>query len=243
MIDLNAATLKDIVTQDFRAAAVFERYSLDFCCRGGMTIDEACKAKGVIKDLVIAEVHGLAPRQGAGEESYETTALDALIGHIVTTHHTYVRTMIPVLGAHTQKVATVHGPNHPEVIEIAAGFARVAEELQHHMMKEEGVLFPYIIALAGAAQAKNPIHRPPFGSARNPIRMMEAEHRAAGDELYEIRGLSSGYAPPPDACTTFKVTYQELQEFERDLHRHVHLENNILFPKAIALEDRLLSTA
>lgn len=243
MMDVNEATLKEIVTRDFRAAAVFERFSLDFCCTGGMTIDEACEAKGVKKELVIAEVHALSPHQGAGEQAVQTMTLNALINHIVSTHHAYVRTMIPVLATHTQKIATVHGGNHPEVIDIAAGFARVAEELQHHMMKEERMLFPYLVALAEAAQSNSPIHRPPFGSARNPIRMMEAEHQAAGDELYEIRRLSSEYAHPPDACTTFKVTYRELQEFERDLHRHVHLENNILFPKAIALEDRFFSAA
>ncbi len=111
------------------------------------------------------------------------------------------------------------------------------------MMKEEQVLFPYIDRLVDASNKSAPVQRPPFGTVKTPIRMMETEHTAAGDELYEIRSLSSGYTPPPDACTTFKVTYQELQEFEEDLHRHVHLENNILFPKAIELEERLFSTA
>jgi regulator of cell morphogenesis and NO signaling len=240
--DISTSTLKEIVTDDFRVAAIFEKYSLDFCCRGGKTIEEACVDKAVNKDSVLLEVTKLQRRDEPLADSFSNLSLTALIRHITTTHHSFVRKMVPILLTHTRKVAAVHGANHPEVVEIAAGFERVATDLQSHMMKEERVLFPYIDTLVDASNGTESVRRPPFGNAKNPISMMEAEHQAAGDELYEIRRLSSNYTPPGDACTTFKVTYQELQEFERDLHQHVHLENNILFPKAIALEEELFSS-
>ncbi len=243
MADITTATLKEIVTEDFRAAAIFEKYSLDFCCRGGKTIEEACRDKAVSTESVLGEVHDLLQDGESPGDVPEEMSIPSLIHHIVDTHHAYVRKMVPVLLAHTAKVATVHGPHHPEVVEIARVFAQVAVDLQNHMMKEERVLFPFIESLVDAAGGTAPVNRPPFGSARNPIRMMEEEHRVAGDELYEVRKLSGTYTPPADACTTFKVTYQELREFERDLHRHVHLENNILFPKAIALEEQVFANA
>ena len=241
MSNLFASTIKEIVTDNFRAAAVFEKYSLDFCCGGGKTIEQACKEKSVNPTRVLADLERASAQQTSHGETFSEMSLDKLIEHIVDTHHVYVRNAIPSLLAHTRKVASVHGERHPEVIEIADRFAAVAGELQKHMMKEEVILFPYIKAIARASMEKTTVERPPFQTAQNPIRMMEAEHRVAGDEMYEIRSLSTGYAPPADACTTFKVTYQELQQFELDLHTHVHLENNILFPKAVALEQTVLS--
>jgi regulator of cell morphogenesis and NO signaling len=237
MNDLRTLTIKEIVTHDFRTAAVFEKYSLDFCCGGGKTIDQACKEKEIDASRVFDELLGHAP--SSVPSPFSQMDMSDLISHIVGTHHAYVRGAIPALLTHTQKVATVHGGRHPEVIEIARRFKAVAGELQAHMMKEEQILFPYIRSLDQAEkQGTSPV-RPPFGSARNPIAMMEAEHQSAGSEMYEIRSLSNAYTPPADACTTFKVSYLELQQFELDLHTHVHLENNILFPQAIALEERL----
>lgn len=236
---LHSNTLKAIVTEDFRAAMVFEKYSLDFCCNGGVTIDQACATRKVDPAVVLSELDrllGTPPPSGTRTEEWET---EALIDHILAVHHEYVRTAIPVLSLHTEKVARVHGERHPEVITIAQHFARVAGELQHHMMKEERILFPYIRALAVARREGTRPETPHFGSAANPIMMMEAEHAAAGDTLYAVRSLSNNYTVPQDACTTYQVTYQELRQFEEDLHRHVHLENNILFPSAIALEQSL----
>lgn len=241
MTDLSKATLKEIVTDDFRAAAVFEKYSLDFCCRGGRTVEEACIEKAVDKTSVLSELQQRLLCDKPALDSFGGLSLSALISHIVATHHAYVRKMVPVLLTHTAKVATVHGANHQEAVRIARLFDVVAAELQEHMAKEEQVLFPYIDMLVRASERHEECPRPPFGTIQNPVRMMEAEHRAAGDGLYEIRSLSSNYAPPADACTTYKVTYQELQEFEMDLHQHVHLENNILFPKAVALEAKHLA--
>ena len=239
MNTIQAATIKEIVTDDYRTAAIFEKYSLDFCCGGGKTIEQACKEKSVDPAMVFEDLKNAPGRSSGPGDRFHSMEPDALIEHIVNTHHAYIRQVLPSMFTHTQKVASVHGERHPEVMEIAARFAVVAGELQRHMTKEENILFPYIKALVHAKKTNAAIQRPPFGSAQNPIRMMEAEHASAGDEMYEIRLLSSSYTPPPDACTTFKVSYLELQQFELDLHQHVHLENNILFPHAIAIEQQV----
>lgn len=241
MEDIKNATIKSIVTDDYRAAAIFEKYSLDFCCKGGVTIEQACADRRVDAGAVYAELEQLGNDKSGTAPAYAHWPLDELILYIVNVHHKYVREAIPVLFTHTKKVAAVHGPGHPEVTEIAAHFESVAAELQNHMIKEEQLLFPYIIALQNAKRNNTQFQRPPFGTAQNPIRMMEAEHQAAGDAMYAIRSLSSNYLPPDDACTTYRVSYQELQQFEKDLHQHVHLENNILFPKAIAMEQELFA--
>ncbi len=241
MTDLKKATLKEIVADDFRAAAVFEKYSLDFCCRGGATLDQACLERGLNRETVLADVREALQDTPARADSWKELSMSALIDHIVSVHHAYVRRAIPVLLAHTKKVAEVHGARHSELLEIEARFAGVAADMEMHMMKEERMLFPYIKMLDSASQGGERVSPPPFGTAQNPIHMMEMEHQAAGDEMYAIRALSANYAPPADACTTYRVTYQELSEFERDLHQHVHLENNVLFPAAIALEAKLFA--
>jgi regulator of cell morphogenesis and NO signaling len=236
---ITTMTIKDIVTDNFQTAAVFEKYSLDFCCRGGKTINEACTEKGIAADTVISDLVKIGGTHQSADDKYSSLPLNELVEHIITTHHAYVKQMIPVIYTHTQKVKKVHGENHPEVVEIADHFEIVAADLQQHMHKEEQMLFPYILSLLNAQTTGSVVSPSPFGSVKNPIRMMEQEHQAAGDEMYGIRSLSSGYTPPEDACTTFRVSYQELQEFEKDLHQHVHLENNILFPKAVQLEQTL----
>ena len=240
--DLHTLSLKDIVTQDFHAAAIFEKYALDFCCRGGKTIDEACGERGIEVASVLDELETIKSKSEGSSIPFSDWGVDVLINYIVNTHHAFVSRMIPVLLAHTQKIASVHGARHPEVIKIADHFDTVAGDLQQHMQKEEVVLFPFIKQLAQAKKAGQCRVRPPFGTVRNPIRMMEAEHQAAGDEMSSIRSLSNGYIVPDDACTTYRVTYHELRDFELDLHQHVHLENNILFPKAILFESELLSS-
>jgi regulator of cell morphogenesis and NO signaling len=239
METLQTKTIKSIVTSDYRAAAIFEKYSLDFCCKGGVTIEQACSEKKIDAASIYAELGQLATVAQPDAPRFSNWPLDELIDYIINVHHKYVRESTPVISAHTQKVGTVHGSNHPEVVKIARHFEAVAEELQRHMMKEELMLFPYIKSLVKAKRNGKAAIPAPFGTVQNPIRMMEAEHRAAGDELYEVRSLSNNYNPPEDACTTYRVSFQELQQFEQDLHQHVHLENNILFPKAIALEQEL----
>jgi len=234
-------TIRDLVREDHRAAAVFEKYSIDFCCKGDKPLDTACTERGVDPLPVLQELtqlKGTADRERFRPDEWD---LDALADFIVNNHHRYVSRAVPVISAHVDKVLSVHGKNHPELSDIAAHFHMVADELTHHMYKEENVLFPYIKSLVAAARDGRVANAPPFGTIRRPIQMMESDHRSAGDAISSIRNASNGFSLPADACETYRVTYRELEDFERDLHQHIHLENNILFPKAIDLEDTLLS--
>lgn len=232
-------TVRQFVTDDHRAAAVFEKYAIDFCCNGGKSLDEACRLKGLDPETILLDLEGL--RNDTGTEAFRPTEwdLDALADFIVNTHHRYVRRALSVLVPHVEKVLSVHGTNHSELTGIAEHVHALESELTSHMQKEEMVLFPFIKAMVAAKNGQTPYDRPPFGSIRFPIAQMEAEHSSAGDSLSYLREATQGYTPPADACTTFDVTYRELAEFERDLHQHIHLENNILFPGAIALEESL----
>jgi regulator of cell morphogenesis and NO signaling len=238
MIDTDVATIREIVADDFRAASVFERHRIDFCCGGDRPIGEACREKGVDERTLVAEIEAAIAAPG-DVPRFSAWDLDFLATYIVANHHAYVRRAIQTIGAHTRKVAGVHGERHPETVRIAERFAEVAEEMAAHRAKEEGMLFPYISRRAEAARAGQGAPIAPFGSVANPIRMMEMEHQAARGLLAAIRELSGDFTLPDDACTTYRVTYHELEEFEADLHRHVHLENNVLFPTALDLERAL----
>ncbi len=240
---LQAQTIKDIVISDFRAAAVFERHGIDFCCGGGISLEQACAEKGIDRKTLESELQQVLADPDLGQVRFERWEPDALVEHILTTHHRYVRSALPVIMAHTEKVAHVHGSRHKEVIDIAMIFRDVAAEMSAHMMKEEQILFPVIRTLSRAAREGAPPPQTQFGSIANPIRMMEAEHSSAGGAMETIRSLSGGYTPPDDACTTYRISFQELRQFEQDLHMHVHLENNILFPRALQLESQLLPSS
>jgi regulator of cell morphogenesis and NO signaling len=241
MLDITT-TIRSIVADDFRAAAVFERHGIDFCCGGHRPVAEACSELGIDPAAVAVDLEAALANGGTDVPRFNTWDLDLLTGYIVANHHGYVRQAIGALRAHTRKVADVHGDNHPEVRAIADRFEALAAELADHMAREERVLFPYVNGLAQARRG-GPVPSAPFGTVKNPIRMMEIEHQSAGDAMASIRTLSGGYALPADACTTYRVTYRELQAFEADLHRHVHLENNVLFPKALVLERQLIGEA
>jgi regulator of cell morphogenesis and NO signaling len=230
-VNESMTTVGEIVAADFRTAAVFEAFGIDFCCGGQQPFDVACRTASADPDLVLRALEAMRTR-GRGDERVSEWPVDRLIDHIVTVHHEYVRLALPTIGRYLNKLEDVHGTRHPELAEVRTHFERLGHELEHHLQKEEQVLFPYIRALANACGLVSC----PFGTVANPIRMMEHEHRDAGDEMRTIRDLTRGYATPPDGCTTYAVCMAELARFERDLHRHVHLENNVLFPKAIALE-------
>lgn len=233
-------TVGDVVAEDFRRGAVFKRFGIDFCCGGGKTVQAACEAKGVSYEALEAALLAPSPaEQAAGQVDPRAWDLAFLADYIVNVHHQYVRETLPVLRAFTSKVARVHGNGNPELVEIARLFDELAAEMEQHLLKEERVLFPYVKELAAARRGEAVDLRPPFGSVRNPIRAMEHEHDHAGALMAQIRTLSSDYTPPEYACNTYRAAFAKLEEFEEDLHRHVHLENNILFPRAEVLEEEL----
>ena len=229
-------TIRDIVANDFRAAAVFQRHGIDFCCRGNRSVEDACRDASVPAEALLGEVADATASPVTGGPRFNWWDLRMVADYIVANHHSFVRQALPALLTHTRKIASVHGGSHPELLEVATIFQGVAEEMTSHMMKEEEILFPYIAGLAMASRSEGSVPSAPFGTVRNPIRMMEAEHESVGDAMARIRELTDGYRVPAEACTTYRVCLQELDAFERDLHEHVHLENNILFPKAARLE-------
>jgi regulator of cell morphogenesis and NO signaling len=227
-------TVGEIVATNFRAAGVFEGFGIDFCCGGRRSLDDACRAAAADPDAVLRALDALAPAAGDDADVTEWP-LDRLIDHIVSTHHAYVKSAMPAIARHLDTLVDVHGSRHPELARVAAYFDHVRIDLGQHLLKEEQVLFPYVRDLAVSTETSSG-STSPFGTVENPIRMMEREHRDAADELRIIRELTKGYVAPSDGCATYAACMAELGQFERDLHRHVHLENNVLFPKAIALE-------
>ncbi|HKE85242.1 MAG TPA: iron-sulfur cluster repair di-iron protein [Vicinamibacterales bacterium] len=229
---IDEITVGKIVVADFRTAGVFEQFGIDFCCGGRQSVAEACEAAAVDPEVVVEALRALPPADAHDDGDVTRWPLDRLIDHIVTTHHTYVRSALPTIARHLSKLIRVHGGRHRELAWIAASFDELGRDLLQHMVKEERILFPYIRAIA----ARDVNHRPalPFESVENPIRVMEQEHREAGDAMRLIRGMTDGYTPPADGCMTYRVCFEEMAAFERDLHRHVHLEENVLFPAALA---------
>ncbi|WP_297336133.1 iron-sulfur cluster repair di-iron protein [Algoriphagus sp.] len=222
-----------IVAENFRAARVFNQYGIDFCCKGGIKLADACERKGLSAAQVAAELQEAIKEADAVD--YRQYSLSQLIDHIVTTHHKYVEDTIPALKFFTEKIEKVHGGHHPELSEIRQEFAKAADALTIHMKKEEFVLFPFIKAMQDAKLSSFSLSEPHFGHIENPIHMMEDDHQAEGERFRRISNLSAGYHPPADACQTYRVAFSMLEEFEQDLHKHIHLENNILFPGALQL--------
>ncbi|WP_114782771.1 iron-sulfur cluster repair di-iron protein [Botryobacter ruber] len=233
-------TVGELVAKDYRKAQVFKKYGIDFCCGGKKSVAQVCEEKGVDQEQLEQELNATGQVSNARENDYSSWDLSFLADYIVNMHHKYVRESLPALYEYTTKLARVHGQRHPELVEIAKHFVNVANELEAHMPKEERVLFPYIKQLEEAKKRGLQMDTPPFGSIQNPINMMEMEHENAGGELEAIRRLSSNYTVPADGCATYQVGFAKLKEFEEDLHRHIHLENNILFPKALELEKEVL---
>jgi regulator of cell morphogenesis and NO signaling len=229
-------TIREIVAADYRTAAIFQRHGLDFCCNGCRTIDQGCRDANANPDALLRELDAVLGTPATGMPRYDRWDARTLVAYIVDNHHRFVRESLPPLLEHTAKVADVHGDSHPELVHIAHLFVRVANEMTEHMAKEEQVLFPFVVALEEAVRTGAPAPATPFGTVANPIRMMEAEHRFVGDAMAEIRHVTGNFTPPANACATYRVSFEELEAFERDLHDHVHLENNVLFPKAAALE-------
>ncbi|MGZ5244382.1 MAG: iron-sulfur cluster repair di-iron protein [Bacteroidia bacterium] len=236
MDNLLQKTLAQIVTDNYKAAEVLEKYDLDFCCKGKISLEKACTDRSLDMTKILAELANLYETNTDILSRFTNWDADFLTNYIENNHHSYVKTASERLLFYTDKIARVHGERHPELLKIAAHFNNVALEMKHHMEKEEIILFPYIKNLAVAKRTNASLPISGFGSVENPIQMMEAEHETAGEICAEIKKLSNNYTTPEDGCNTYRITMAELQEFEKDLHQHVHLENNILFPKAKSLE-------
>jgi len=231
-------TVGELALENPAATRVFEKLGIDYCCGGARTLEEACRAAHLSIDEVAGSLVAAAQAASATapERNWQVEPLAELIAHIERTHHVYTCQEIARLGPLFEKVCSVHGKNHPELFRLRGIFDALAGELTTHLMKEERVLFPCIVRMEESVVAGEPVLPPPFGSVRNPVAMMMNEHDGAGSALRDMRQLSGGYAPPSDACISYQTLYQALAGLEADLHRHIHLENNILFPRAIEME-------
>ncbi|HZW77364.1 MAG TPA: iron-sulfur cluster repair di-iron protein [Flavobacteriaceae bacterium] len=235
---LQERTVADVVTENIKAAHVFKKYGIDFCCGGGVSIKRACEKANVDPAILEAELLNLQNVQDRAT-NYNAWQLDFLADHIVNVHHSYVEESSPLLLQYAKRVNHVHGHHYTELAEIERLVIEVVQEMAAHQRKEELILFPFIKRLVKAEKENSEKPQSHFGSVENPIKMMEADHDDAGELMRKISELSNGFTPPQGACNTYRAFFSKLEEFEEDLHHHIHLENNILFPKALKLERSL----
>jgi regulator of cell morphogenesis and NO signaling len=232
-------TVGEIATETPSATREFEKLGIDYCCGGSRTLGEACAAANIPIDEVLARLEkGLTQPQPGSSQDWQKQPLADLMAHITSTHHVFVREESPRIQTLAEKVVGVHGMNHPELQQVLAIFSALREELRVHLMKEEEILFPYVLILEESRLAGEPVPPAMFGTVVNPVRMMMQEHDGAGEALRSLRSVTGDYALPADACISYRTLYQALQDFEADLHQHIHLENNILFPRAVAMEGK-----
>ena len=228
------SVIGELVAEDYRTAEVFAKYGIDFCCKGNQTIHDVCEKRKIDEKALVNDLSDIANSLENSAIDYQAWPIDLLADYIEKKHHRYVQDKTPAIQQYLTKVSAVHGKGHPELVEILESFNESAQMLAAHMKKEELILFPYIRKMFVVPD--NQVFVPNFGRVENPIAMMKEEHEAEGERFRRIAELTNNYTAPEDACNTFRVAYALLKEFEKDLHLHIHLENNILFPKAIAME-------
>ncbi len=225
-------TIGEIVSSNYHAAGVFKKAGIDFCCGGGITLEKACAKKGLNPDEIVTILNALLQASVDQNSNYNAWSPDYLINHIIDTHHNFVRDKTSEIISYAGKVARVHGERNPENVAIYQRFLTLSREMLDHLKSEEERLFPLIKQIYQARMSGKPVSEDDINALRNELDQMEDEHEAAGDLMKEIRALSNDYTPPADACRTYQILYKNLEGFEADLHKHVHLENNILFKKA-----------
>lgn len=230
----------ELVREDYRTAEVLSRWKLDYCCGGKQKLGDACTKVGANPEEVATALEEVLHQPAGRAMDYDAWDTSFLIDHIEKVHHSYVRRSLPVLVSTAQKVALRHGQEHPYLETVFLEVKALALELESHLGKEENILFPYIRKLLLAQSRGSQMEAAPFGTINNPIRMMESEHDDAGESMANIRALTGDLVYPEAACTSWRVLYALLQEFEADLHTHIHLENNLVFPRAIQLEKSLV---
>lgn len=229
-----------LVAKDYRLASVFKKYGIDFCCQGNRSIDDACIAKKIDVDSVLNDLNNIGAVNNSAGIDYKSWPLDLLADYIEKTHHRYIEDKSPEIKTYLDRICEVHGLDNPQLHQIKELFQKTVDNLAQHMKKEELLLFPFIRKMEKVKRSGELLQKPNFDSIKDLIDEMEDEHSAEGDRLRDIDQLSNNYTLPKDACNTFRVTYELLKEFEDDLHLHIHLENNILFPKSILLEEQLM---
>lgn len=230
-------TVRDVAIEIPQSTRLFEELKIDYCCGGNRPLAEACTSAGIDIDNVMERLAEVTHSPNAID--FQNVRLTELIVHILDTHHVFTKSEMARLQLLADKVLAAHGGNHPELIHLDELLTRLCDDLKLHMFKEEHVLFPYIVRLVEAADHNRTVPFAAFGTVNNPVRMMMREHDTAGEILRELRALTSDYKVPADACISYQTLYQALADFEKDLHQHIHLENNILFPKALDLESTL----
>jgi len=231
-INIETKTIGELALEAPYAIAVMEKWQIDYCCRGHQSVAEACKNAGVMPEELLTAIGDPLTRD---DSDWQAKSLTELQNYLYSVHHTYTRQAIETISLLSDKVANRHGGNHPEVLAVQRLFTELADELTPHLMKEEQILFPYVEELEAASDS-DPRPSSCFGTIANPIRVMLMEHETAGDKLVQLRGATSGYVLPQDACLSFRALYERLADLEKDLHQHIHLENNLLFPRALRLE-------
>lgn len=237
MTGFNSKSLAQIVNENHKAAYVFEKYHLDFCCKGRRLLQQACDEIKLPLDQIIPELENVTNDTKINVE-FDNMSLTQLADYIVLTHHDYVKKEIPLIYSYLDKIASKHGERHPEMLKVLNAFVELGEDMKEHMYKEEAILFPRIkmVEKYSRENGEVQINR---SYIESPITVMEQEHENAGNLLVQIRELTSDYSLPGDACTTYRLSFAALQAFEIDLHSHIHLENNILFPKTLKLFNTL----
>ena len=234
-------TVREVATELPQSTRLFEALKIDYCCGGNKPLSEACASAGVDVDEVMEMLSKVtqSDSENAATMDFQNASIPQLTTHILDTHHVFTKSELERLETLTTKVIGVHSANHPELIRLGELFKLLSDDLKPHMFKEEQVLFPYILAMVRADENHQARPFAPFGTVNNPIRMMMREHDNAGEILREVRALTSDYKAPADACISYQTLYQALENLEKDLHQHIHLENNILFPKALDLENAM----
>lgn len=237
---MESKTVAELVSDNYRTADVFRKHGIDFCCGGKKTIGQVCREKHINEEELEKELTEVQMQPVDMEHDFKSWSPTFLVEYILQVHHKYVDRYLPIITSLSEKVARVHGKHYPETVEVYELWNQIAGELSMHMKKEELILFPYIRSLDKYDRREiNQFPRSHFDTVKSPVRMMEQEHDEAGRILHRIQEITNNFTPPADACNTYRVLYAQLNDFQSDLHRHVHLENNILFPAVIELEKKL----
>lgn len=239
MIEFTERTVGELAVEVPTSIRVFEAWKIDYCCGGHTPLADACAAAGKHVEDFVAELTRAAAVPDANARNWAADTLPAMAANIVSMYHVYTREELQTLAPLADKVLSVHGERRPELAEVATLVRDLTTDMVPHMLKEEQVLFPYVAQLEDAAAGRIPVPTPFFGTVKNPVRMMMLEHDRVGELLARLRLVTSDYTPPESACFSYRELYRRLAELELRTHEHVHLENNLYFPRAVELEDRL----